>query len=79
MKKKRKNHSDVKQNIEFIALMVTILGSAYTIDSKLDRRIEQTEKTMISQHTDFQRSLNEQSARSDRLYEMFIELVKEKR
>jgi len=42
-------------HLEFLILLLTILGSFYTLDCKIER----------------------QSERSDRLYEMFIDLVKE--
>lgn len=43
-------------HMEFIVLLVTLLGGFYTLDGKIDR----------------------QGARTDRLYEMFIDLLKEK-
>lgn len=42
-------------HIEFIVLLVTLLGSFYLLDGKIER----------------------QGQRTDKLYEMFIELVKE--
>jgi len=42
---------------EFIILFITLLGSFYLLDGKIDR----------------------QSERTDKLYEMFIDLVKETR
>lgn len=43
-------------HVEFMVLLVTLLGGFYTLDGKVDR----------------------QSARTDRLYEMFIDLLKER-
>lgn len=42
---------------EFFALLVSLLGGFYMLDSKIER----------------------QSSRTDRLYEMFIDLLKEKK
>lgn len=44
-------------HVEFLVLLVTLLGGFYLLDGKIER----------------------QSERTDRLYEMFIELVKEKK
>lgn len=52
---------------EFVALIVTIIGSVYVMDGKIERQAERLDK-----HS------QENSVRTDRLYEMFIELVKNK-
>ena len=44
-------------HVEFLVLLVTLLGGFYLLDGKIER----------------------QSTRTDRLYEMFIEVVKEKK
>lgn len=44
-------------HVEFVVLLVTLIGGFYLLDGKIER----------------------QSLRTDRLYEMFIDLVKEKR
>lgn len=44
-------------HVEWVVVLVTLLGGFYLIDGKIER----------------------QSARTDRLYEMFIDLVKEGR
>lgn len=44
-------------HVEFVTLLVTVLGSFYLLDAKIER----------------------QSARTDKLYEMFIDLIKEGR
>ena len=44
-------------HIEFLALLISIIGGIYMLDGKIER----------------------QSQRTDRLYEMFIDLLKEKR
>lgn len=44
-------------HIEFMVLLVTLIGGFYLLDGKIER----------------------QSSRTDKLYEMFIEIVKEKR
>lgn len=43
-------------HIEFLALLVAVIGGIYTIDAKIER----------------------QGARTDRLYEMFIDLINKK-
>lgn len=48
---------DWTRHLEFLVLMVTLIGGFYTLDAKIDR----------------------QSDRTDRLYEMFIDLLKEKK
>ena len=54
-----KNKEQIKSkdwlgHIEWVAMMITLIGGFYLIDGKIER----------------------QSCRTDRLYEMFIELVK---
>jgi hypothetical protein len=44
-------------HIEFIVLLITLMGGFYLLDGKIER----------------------QSARTDRLYEMFIDLLKERK
>ena len=52
---------------EFVILLVTLLGGFYLLDGKIERT------------TDAQSSrIAAQAARTDRLYEMFIDLVKER-
>ena len=43
------------QHVEFLVLLITLMGSMYLLDEKIER----------------------QAARTDRLYEMFVDLVKE--
>ena len=45
-------------HVEFLVLLVTLIGGFYLLDGKIER------------------GLQIQSARSDRLYEMYIDLVK---
>jgi hypothetical protein len=52
-----KDRGSIIHHIEWLALMVTLLGGMYLIDGKIER----------------------QGARTDKLYEMFIDLVKEVR
>lgn len=44
-------------HLEFMVLLITLIGGFYLLDGKIERQAERT----------------------DRLYEMFIDLVKEKR
>ena len=53
---------------EFVALIVTIIGSVYVMDGKIERQAER-----LDRHS------QENAARTDRLYEMFIELVKKEK
>lgn len=48
-------------HIEFLALLMTLLGGFYLLDGKIERQGER------------------QGQRTDRLYEMFIEIVKERK
>ncbi len=54
--------------IQFISVISTVLGSAYFVN----RNIKQD-------HKEFRDELKIQSARSDTLYQMFIDLLKESR
>lgn len=45
------------RHVEFAVILVTLIGGFYTLDAKIDR----------------------QSDRTDRLYEMFIDLLKEQK
>ncbi len=47
------------QHVEFLILMVTMIGGVYAIDGKIERQVDS------------------QTARTDKLYEVFIELIKE--
>lgn len=54
-------------HLEFMILLVTLLGSFYLLDGKIERAIESSD-----------RKFEFQTARSDKLYEMFIDLVRER-
>ena len=62
-----KNESTIQWQplIEMIIVLLTILGSTIPLYLHTDHKMEELRK--------------ETSARSDRLYEMFIDLVKEKK
>jgi hypothetical protein len=73
-------------HVEWVVLMVTIIGGIYVLDAKFERQGERTDRlyqefhlAMREQSEEFQTSVRAQSERSDRLYEMFIELVKERK
>ncbi len=54
-------------HIEFLVLLVTLLGTFYLLDGKIERQADRVDR------------LHEAYAqRTDRLYEMFIDLVKER-
>lgn len=57
MKSNPEQKNNWVSHVEWVGLMITIIGGFYLMDGKIER----------------------QSARTDRLYEMFIELVKEKK
>lgn len=50
------NSKHWSSHLEFMVLLITLLGGFYILDGKIER----------------------QSSRTDRLYEMFIEVVKER-
>lgn len=58
--------------IQTVLIILTVLGAAYYIhrDMKDDRE---------RLHSDMKEEMKSQTARTDRLYEMFIDLLKEKR
>jgi hypothetical protein len=56
------------QHLEFLVLLVTMLGGIYVIESRADFKFQ-----AIDQRFQIQ------SQRTDRLYEMFIDLLKEKK
>jgi hypothetical protein len=59
-------------HIEWAILMITLIGGVYVIDGKVDKQISELRMETRSE-------LSAQVARTDRLYEMFIELVKERK
>lgn len=53
---------------EFLVLLITLIGGFYLLDGKIERQCQRVDE------------LNSlQAARSDKLYEMFIDLIKEGR
>lgn len=64
---------DWKMHIEFFILMITMLGGFYTIDSKIERQIFATHER-IDRTND---RIDHQCERTDKLYEMFVDLLKE--
>ncbi len=61
VEEKKENMSIWFIHLEFVILLITLIGGVYLLDGKIERQ-NQT-----------------QCARTDRLYEMFIDLLKEKR
>ena len=55
-------------HVEWIVLMGTIISGFYVLDGKIDRQANILDA-----------KIDAQAARTDRLYEMFIDLVKETR
>lgn len=55
-------------HLEFAVMLITIIGGFYTLDNKIERQSERTDR--LSQA---------QTERTDRLYEMFYEVVRENR
>lgn len=55
-------------HLEFAVTLVTLLGGFILLDTKFEHRDERMDREFAIQ-----------SQRSDRLYEMFIELVKERK
>ena len=50
-------------HVEWVVVLITLLGGFYTLDGKIERQDMKIER---------------QGARTDRLYEMFIELIQHK-
>lgn len=55
-------------HVEWVVVLVTLLGGFYTLDGRIDRQCERIDQRLLAQ-----------DQRTDRLYEMFIEVVKEKK
>jgi hypothetical protein len=55
-------------HVEWVILMGTILGGLYIFEAKFENRLQS-----------FENRMEIQAQRSDRLYEMFIDLLKEKK
>jgi len=55
-------------HVEWVVVLVTLLGGFYTLDSRIDRQCERIDQRLLSQEQ-----------RTDRLYEMFIEIVRDKK
>jgi hypothetical protein len=53
-------------HVEWVVVLITILGGFYTIDAKIERQSSRVDMVM-----------QECTSRNDRLYEMFIQLIKE--
>ena len=55
-------------HVEFFTLLIAILGAFFVLDAKIERQSQKTDQIM-----------QKQTERTDKLYEMFIELVKERK
>lgn len=55
-------------HIEWVVVLITLLGGFYLLDGKIERQGERIDRNCEIHH-----------ARSDKLYEMFIDLIKESR
>lgn len=55
-------------HVEWVVVLITLLGGFYTIDSKIDCQIISVRE-----------EISAQAQRTDKLYEMFIDLLKESR
>jgi hypothetical protein len=53
---------------EFLVLLITLLGGFYLLDGKIERQVDRSDR-IFEAH----------AARTDKLYEMFIDIVKEKK
>jgi len=63
-----KSNNNWLTHVEFMVLLVTLLGSFYLLDGKIERQGDRMDSICQAQ-----------SSRTDRLYEMFYEVVKEKK
>ena len=66
---------DWASHVEFAVLFVTLVSGFFLFDAKFERSNERIDG-IISEQT---HRYAEQTQRSDRLYEMFIEVVKDKK
>lgn len=53
-------------HVEWVVVLVTLLGGFYALDGRIDRQCERIDQRLLAQ-----------DQRTDRLYEMFIDLIKE--
>ncbi len=56
-------------HVEWVVVLVTVLGGFYTINANMKSEILEIRQEFCSQH-------QAQVQRTDRLYEMFIDLIK---
>ena len=64
------NHWSI--HVEWLALMITLIGSVYFLDSRFESKVQRVEERLDIR-------IDAQAERTDRLYEMFIDLIKEQR
>lgn len=69
-------------HIEWAVVMVTMLGGIYTINTQFENRACRMEQKfddrITREHEEFLAYYKKESERTDRLYEMFYEVVRER-
>lgn len=75
---KEESRTNWASHVEWLTLMITIIGSVYVIDNKIDRQISEVRAEVNIVRADLRAEMQAQTERTDRLYEMFIELIKQK-
>lgn len=69
----------IAHHVEWLILMITLIGGVYVMDSKIERQIAEQSARTDRLYEMFTEVREEQSARTDKLYQMFIDLLKEKK
>lgn len=64
---------------EWLSLMITIFGSVYFLESRFESRFQDQISRSNDQIYRIESQIQSQGERTDRLYEMFIDLLKEKK
>lgn len=67
-------------HVEWVVVLITLLGGFYLLDGKIERqccRIDAVQNQIVLSQIQFSERTDKISERSDRLYEMFIQLLKE--
>jgi hypothetical protein len=62
-------------HVEWVVMMITAIGGFYMIDGKIERQADKLDRTIEI----FQSKTDQMCVRTDRLYDMFIESIKEGR
>lgn len=64
---------------EFLALLISIIGGFYLLDNKIERGLNIQSARSDKLYEALQAQAKSQGERSDQLYQMFVDLLKEKK